>query len=57
MDSGGERSLEATSTGFSSRLLVAGAVGCAVAAGLLLWSRQGDAVFSDMVLAALAWCF
>jgi hypothetical protein len=37
--------------------LVGGAVVCLTAAGLLLWSRTGEAVFSDMVLAALAWCF
>jgi hypothetical protein len=30
---------------------------CLVAAGLLLWSRHGAAVFSDTVMAALAWCF
>jgi hypothetical protein len=39
------------------KVLVGGAVLCAAAAGLLLWSRQGEAVFSDMVLTALAWCF
>ena len=30
---------------------------CLAAAGLLLWSRQGSAVFTDVVLAAIAWCF
>jgi hypothetical protein len=30
---------------------------CLIGAGLLLWSRHGDAVFSDIVLAGLAWCF
>ena len=30
---------------------------CLVGAGLLLWSRHGAAVFSDTVMAALAWCF
>ena len=39
------------------RALLASAVACLVAAGLLLWWRRGTAVFSDMVLAALAWCF
>jgi hypothetical protein len=39
-----------------SCLLVA-SVACLVGAGLLLWSQQGDAVFNDVVLAALAWCF
>jgi hypothetical protein len=39
-------------------LLVAVAVAlCLVGAGLLFWARHGDAVFSDTVLAALAWCF
>jgi hypothetical protein len=28
-----------------------------VGAGLFLWERHGAAVFSDTVLAALAWCF
>ena len=39
------------------RVLVLASVACLVGAGLLLWARQGDAVFSDVVLAALAWCF
>ena len=26
-------------------------------AGLLMWAAQGDAVFTQVVLAALAWCF
>ena len=30
---------------------------CLVGAGVLLWGWQGEAVFSDTVLAALAWCF
>jgi hypothetical protein len=39
-------------------LIVTAAVAlCLVGAGLLLWQRQGAAVFSDTVLAALAWCF
>jgi hypothetical protein len=39
-------------------LLVAGAAALSlVAAGLLLWWQHGAAVFSDTVLAALAWCF
>jgi hypothetical protein len=28
-----------------------------VVAGLLLWAAQGDAVFTDAVSTALAWCF
>ncbi|MDF2813126.1 MAG: hypothetical protein K0S56_4157 [Microvirga sp.] len=39
------------------RLLIGGAVACLIGAGGLLWWRQGGAVFNDMVLAALAWCF
>jgi hypothetical protein len=38
-------------------VLVAASVALLVAAGLLLWQRNGDAVFADLVLAALAWCF
>lgn len=38
-----------------------GLIGCAaamlVAAGGLLWWRYGGAVFSDVVMAGLAWCF
>ncbi len=30
---------------------------CLVGAGVLLWRRHGAAVFSDTVMAALAWCF
>jgi uncharacterized iron-regulated membrane protein len=51
---------EATQARRSNRpvLLVAAAAAlCLVGAGLLLWSRHGAAVFSDTVLAALAWCF
>jgi hypothetical protein len=42
---------------FATRALVAAAIGSLVIAGLLLWTSRGDAVFSDMVLAAIAWCF
>jgi hypothetical protein len=44
----------------SSRLVIivtAAASLCLVGAGLLMWSRYGAGVFSDTVLAALAWCF
>jgi hypothetical protein len=44
-------------TSRSGRLLVALAVAFLIAAGLLLWGHHGAAVFSDTVLAALAWCF
>jgi hypothetical protein len=37
--------------------LAAGAAGLLVAAGLLMWSRHGAAVFGEYALAALAWCF
>jgi hypothetical protein len=37
--------------------VIVSAVACLVGAGVLLWSRTGEAVFSDLVLAALAWCF
>jgi hypothetical protein len=44
-------------SGTAGRVLLALSIGSFVAAGLLLWNRQGKAVFSDMVLAAFAWCF
>jgi hypothetical protein len=44
-------------TTWSGTALWAGAAACLVAAGLLLWAVRGGAVFSDMVLSALAWCF
>lgn len=37
--------------------LVAAAVLCLVAAGSLLWWHYGGAIFSDLVLTTLAWCF
>ncbi|WP_162820712.1 hypothetical protein [Microvirga calopogonii] len=37
--------------------LLAGAVLCLVAAGGILWWRYGGAVFNDLVLTTLAWCF
>jgi hypothetical protein len=37
--------------------LVGGGVACLVGSGLVLWTHRGDAVFSDLVLTALAWCF
>jgi len=39
-----------------SRILVAGAVLCLVATGGLLWWQFGAAVFTDMMMAGLAWC-
>ncbi|CAA9358286.1 MAG: hypothetical protein AVDCRST_MAG90-3046 [uncultured Microvirga sp.] len=37
--------------------LTGAAAAMAVAAGGLLWWRHGAAVFSDVVMAGLAWCF
>jgi|GEM_PF-3853139 len=37
--------------------LIALAFAALAGAGLLLWSAQGPAVFNEVVLAALAWCF
>jgi hypothetical protein len=51
------RSLESERPRRAALLVVAAAALCLVAVGLLLWSRHGSAVFSDTVLAALAWCF
>jgi hypothetical protein len=39
------------------RALITAAILCLVGAGGLLWWRYGGAVFNDMVLAGLAWCF
>jgi hypothetical protein len=44
-------------TGLPGRTLAAAAVGCLLLAGILLWASRGEAIFSDVVLAALAWCF
>src|SRR3954452_22303792 len=57
MNAKAERSGSEPSPSPLGRALIGAAVGCVVAAGILLWSRHGDAVFSDMVLTALAWCF
>lgn len=37
--------------------LLAGAAAALVGAGLVMWAAFGPAVFSDVVLAAVAWCF
>jgi hypothetical protein len=37
--------------------LVAAAMLLLVGAGGLLWARQGSAVFTDLMTAAIAWCF
>jgi hypothetical protein len=37
--------------------LLAGALLCLLGSGGLLWWRYGGAVFNDLVLTSLAWCF
>lgn len=37
--------------------LLAGGVGLLLAAGLLLWWREGDRLFTDGLIAALLACF
>ena len=41
----------------AGRALVAGSVVLLLLAGVLLWASRGPAVFADIVLAAVAWCF
>lgn len=48
---------DAAPVGWIGRVLIAGAVLCVVAAGLLLWSSHGPVVFNELVVSALAWCF
>lgn len=48
---------EEAQAGWAGRLLIAGAVACVVAAGLVLWSIHGPVVFNELVVSALAWCF
>jgi hypothetical protein len=57
MDAEADRSLDVKRTSLAGQVLIFAAVGCVVAAGLVLWGLRGDAIFSDMVLTALAWCF
>jgi len=45
-----------SSPGLAVSLAGLGVLGL-VAAGGLLWWQRGEAVFGDVVLAALAWCF
>lgn len=52
----GERRRGAAVSGFGL-LLWAGAVLALLAAGLLLWADRGARVFTDMLSAAIAWCF
>ena len=55
----GERDAGAPEGGARRAVLVVGlaTVALLLAAGGLLWSRLGAAVFSDYVLSGLAWCF
>ncbi|MCU0885130.1 MAG: hypothetical protein MUC44_09295 [Beijerinckiaceae bacterium] len=40
-----------------ARWLLAGTAGCMVGAGLLLWVREGERLFTDGLIAAIARCF
>lgn len=48
---------KARQSGVAGRALIGASIACLVGAGIMLWQRQGEAVFGEMVLAALAWCF
>jgi len=37
--------------------MIAAAILCLVGVGGVLWWRSGGAVFNDLVMAGLAWCF
>lgn len=54
---GAESPVAAPGPGRLGLALVAAGVIALVGAGLLLWAAQGPAVFTEVVLAALAWCF
>ena len=41
----------------AARLLLGGTAVTMVAAGLVLWSARGPVIFTDMLSAAIAWCF
>ncbi|WP_372422217.1 hypothetical protein [Salinarimonas chemoclinalis] len=54
----GERPVRETAAfGRAAAVLVALGVVALAGAGLLMWASQGPAVFNEVVLAALAWCF
>jgi hypothetical protein len=57
MDLEAEQPSETKPTSLGGLVLISAAVGCVVAGGLLLWGHRGDAIFSDMILTGLAWCF
>lgn len=40
-----------------ARWLLAGTAACFVGAGLLLWAREGERLFTDGLIAAIARCF
>lgn len=52
-----ESELDAPRLGRLGAWLLVASVAMLTSAGLLLWATQGPAVFSEVVLAALAWCF
>jgi hypothetical protein len=41
----------------SARWLLVGTAACFVGAGLLLWAREGERLFTDGLIAAIARCF
>ncbi|WP_043538610.1 hypothetical protein [Salinarimonas rosea] len=51
------RMREAAGPGRAPAILVSLGVAALAGAGLLMWAAQGPAVFNEVVLAALAWCF
>lgn len=40
-----------------TRWLLAGTAACFVGAGLLLWAREGERLFTDGLIAAIMRCF
>lgn len=57
-DATGKRATGIRTTGRSPGLWFAGGAAiCLLAAGTLLWWHAGEAVFTSMVTAAIAWCF
>jgi hypothetical protein len=47
---------EGTASGRAGLKLAVAAASCLVAAGLLLWWREGGDVFSHLVTTAMSWC-
>lgn len=52
----GQSDLADARPGRAGPVLIVASLAALVAGGLLLWRRNGEAVFGDMVLAAIAWC-